>query len=296
VRPGLAAKENEPEPPMDVDEKLLPFPVRAELRGLSKELSAIVAAHLVAAGELIDDDPGLAYRHAEAARRRAARLPVVREATAETAYAAGEYAVALKEYRALRRMTGGDEYLPVMADCERALGRPEQALRLAKEAAEASLDADQQVEMLLVEAGAREDMGNSAEAFRLLKNGIGPKRGSKLAQARLRYAFADLQERQGNTAAARQWFVSAGQLDDEQALDTTDRVNKLDGFVIEVGEDDDQDFDDQDVVDEAQAEDETQPEDEAQPDESRPEDETNETDEVELDDDHEDPEEQASER
>jgi hypothetical protein len=35
---------------------------------------------------LIDEDPELAYRHAEAARRRAARLPVVREAAAETAY------------------------------------------------------------------------------------------------------------------------------------------------------------------------------------------------------------------
>ena len=62
--------------------------------------------HLVVAGQLIEDDPELAYAHAEAARRRAARLPIVREAAAETAYAAGRYAVALSEFRALRRMTG----------------------------------------------------------------------------------------------------------------------------------------------------------------------------------------------
>ena len=78
--------------------------------------------------------PSSAYAHAEAARRRAARLPIVREAAAETAYAAGHYDVALSEFRALRRMTGSHDYLPVMADCERALGRPHNALKLAKEA------------------------------------------------------------------------------------------------------------------------------------------------------------------
>lgn len=243
MRPGLAARQDEPETPTDIDEKALPFSVRAELRGLPKELGSVVAAHLVAAGELVDEDPELAYRHAEAARRRAARLPVVREATAETAYAAGEFAVALNEYRALRRMTGGAEYLPVMADCERALGRPENALRLAREAADAGLDADQQVEMLLVEAGSRDDMGNRPEALRLLKNGISRKLGSRLAQARLRYAYADLQEREGHTDAARALFVTAGQLDHEHTLDVDDRVNKLDGFVLELGEDDEDDED-----------------------------------------------------
>ncbi len=121
--------------PQGVDVRTLNRAVRAELRGLPKELEEIVAGHLVAAGELIDTDPQLAYAHAEAARRRAARLPVVREAAAETAYAAGEYAAALSEYRALRRMTGAPDYLPVMADCERALGNPQRALTLAREAA-----------------------------------------------------------------------------------------------------------------------------------------------------------------
>ena len=108
--------------------------VRAELRGLPKDLAEIVAGHLVAAGRADRQRPELAYRHAEAARRRAARLPVVREAAAETAYAAGRFDVALSEFRALRRMTGSRDYLPVMADCERALGRPQAAIKLAKEA------------------------------------------------------------------------------------------------------------------------------------------------------------------
>lgn len=245
MRPGLAAREDEPETPEGVDEKLLPFSVRAELRGLPKDLGHIVAAHMVAAGELIDEDPALAYRHAEAARRRAARLPVVREATAETAYAAGEFAVALNEYRALRRMTGGAEYLPVMADCERALGRPENALKLAKEAAGQALDAVQRTEMLLVEAGARDDMGNRAEALRLLKNAIGDKTIPKESQARLRYAYADLLESSEQKDAARQWFVSAAKYDTKELLDTQDRINALDGFVIESVEDDDEDEDEE---------------------------------------------------
>lgn len=239
--------------PEGVDEKVLPYGVRAELRGLPKDLGHAVAAHLVAAGELIDEDPELAYRHAEAARRRAARLPVVREATAESAYAAGEFAVALNEYRALRRMTGGAEYLPVMADCERALGRPANALRLAKEAEREQLDVEQRVEMLLVEAGARDDMGQGAEGLRLLKNAIADKVGAGVAQARLRYAYADMLERQGHAAAARQWFVAAQANDPEHTLDTQDRIDALDGFVVESAEDDEEDVE---VIDEPAALDE----------------------------------------
>ena len=145
--------------------------VRAELRSLPKDLAEIVAAHLVAAGRLIDDDPELAYAHAEAARRRAARLPIVREAAAETAYAAGRYDVALSEFRALRRMTGSQDYLPVMADCERALGRPHNALKLAREADRLELDPALRVEMIIVEAGARRDLDQDPEARRILEVG-----------------------------------------------------------------------------------------------------------------------------
>ena len=103
---GLARKADEPTIPEGVDIRTLHRAVRAELRSLPKDLAETVAGHLVMAGQLIDEDPELAYAHAEAARRRVARLPIVREAAAETAYAAGHYDVALSEFRALRRMTG----------------------------------------------------------------------------------------------------------------------------------------------------------------------------------------------
>ena len=126
------------------------------------------------AGQLIEDDPELAYAHAEAARRRAARLPIVREAAAETAYAAGLYDVALSEFRALRRMTGTPDYLPVMADCERALGRPHNALKLAREADRVGLDPALRIEMIIVEAGARRDLGQDHEARRILERASRP--------------------------------------------------------------------------------------------------------------------------
>ncbi len=219
----------------------MPRGVRAELRGLTSELAEVVGAHLLMAGRLIDTDPELAYAHAEAARRRAARLPITREAAAETAYAAGDYATALTEFRALRRMSGGDEYLAAMADCERALGRHQAALKLVKEGLAADPEAAQIVELRLVEAGVRMDTGQAEEAKRLLKAEIESlgSRGSRLARARLRYAYADLLERTGDGEQAERWFDAVVRLDPDQTTDAADRVAALRGLVIDYDETED---------------------------------------------------------
>ncbi|NLT31291.1 MAG: hypothetical protein GXX86_12705, partial [Propionibacterium sp.] len=224
-----------------MDPKLLPRAVRAELRGLSPEAAEAVGAHLVAAGQLIDVDPELAFRHAEAARRRGSRLPVVREASAETAYAAGEYAHALQEYRALRRMTGEQIYLPVIADCERALGRPQEALSLVREARGLNLPGDTRVELLLVEAGARSDLGQVQEAHRLLRDALrnGIPGASSLSQARLAYAFAEALLSRGREAQARTWFERAADWDAERQTDAADRRDELDGLLVEFDDSDD---------------------------------------------------------
>jgi tetratricopeptide (TPR) repeat protein len=241
-RPGLTRRENEPPVPEGVDTRSLHPSVRAELRGLPKELAEIVAAHLVVAGRLIDDDPELAYAHAEAARRRAARLPIVREAAAEAAYAAGRYDAALSEFRALRRMTGMHDYLPVMADCERALGRPHNALKLAREADRVGLDPMLRIEMIIVEAGARRDLGQDEEARRILERAVAAARLGgvpPLAVARLRYAYADVLLHAGKDADARRWFAAAAQLDRDQQTDAQQRVDELDGLLIDYDDGDD---------------------------------------------------------
>ena len=233
-------REDEPTVPENTDLRELPRAVRAELRGLPVELADLVAAHLVMAGKLIETDPQTAFAHAEAARRRASRLPIAREASAETAYAAGEYAHALNEYRALRRMTGGTEYLPVMADCERALGRPQAALRLAREAADLELTPDAQVEMIIVEAGARDDLGQGDEARRLLRSAVERIRRPAMPAARLRYAYADLLLADGDTTAAHRFFAEAADLDPDGEIDSIERVDELEGMVIDFDETDDE--------------------------------------------------------
>jgi tetratricopeptide (TPR) repeat protein len=170
-------------------------------------------------------------------------LPIVREAAAETAYAAGHYEVALSEFRALRRMSGTHDYLPVMADCERALGRPQAALKLAGEAKLHQLSPDQQVEMTLVTAGARRDLGQESEALRLLQDAIESFTDSggeaRMPKARLRYAYADALAAQGRDEEARSWFLASMKLDPEGETDAQARVDAIDGLLIDFDESDD---------------------------------------------------------
>jgi tetratricopeptide (TPR) repeat protein len=224
-----------------LDLRALPRPVRAELRGVSERMAHDIGGHLLMAGQLIDSDPELAYQHAMAAKERSPRLPIVREALGEAAYAAEHYDVALTEFRALRRMAGRDDYLAAMADCERALGRPEAALRLVKEGLRAEPDVTALVELRLVEAGARSDLGQTDEAVRLLRDQIAElgAKGPKLARARLRYAYADRLEAQGRTAEAERWFATAAALDADHTTDAEDRVTALQGFTIVYDEDED---------------------------------------------------------
>lgn len=217
--------------------------MKAELRSLPPEIANKVGLRLLAAGMMLDEDPEGAYAQAKVARRLAARLPVVRAAVAETAYAAGEYHAALTDYRALRRMSGGDEYLPVIADCERALGKPEEALRIAKEAAGARMDPATAIEMCMVEAGARADLGQEAEALRLLERKIRETQHARTlndtSKARLRYAYADLLLGRGESDQARDWFSAAAKLDRDGVTGADDRIAELDGLVIDFGEDED---------------------------------------------------------
>ena len=154
-----------PEVPDDVLPTMLDRQARTRLRTLSKDNSDGVARHLVMAGRLVDTDPELAYAHAQAAVRRAGRVDVVREAAGLTAYHAGHYADALRELRAARRLSGSEEHLAVMADCERGLGRPDRALAVAAEPGATTLPLGSRIELALVVAGARLDLGDPEAAL-----------------------------------------------------------------------------------------------------------------------------------
>ncbi|MGN8246338.1 hypothetical protein ACTHAM_003478 [Cellulomonas soli] len=142
--------------------------VRGRLRTLSKENADRVGRHLVMVGRLLDDEPELAYEHAQAAVARGGRVDVVREAAGLAAYRTGRYAEALRELRTVRRLNGSSEHLPVMADCERGLGRPERALALAQDPEAESLEETARVELAIVVSGARLDLGQPEAAVATL--------------------------------------------------------------------------------------------------------------------------------
>ena len=252
----MEAREDEPPVPVLDDDVKMPKGMRAELKSLDLETAREVGAYLMTAGQLIDTDPELAYRHAEAARRRAARLPITREAAAETAYAAGLYEEALSQYRTLRRMTGSPDLIPVTVDCLRAVGRYRDALELAEEGTREITDPSMRIELLIVTAGVRVDMGQREEAMRLLRREIDKPtvRHPRLAQARLLYAYSDLLAQSGDMGNARRGFAMAARLDPEGTTAALDRLDEMDGVVLDLDESEFIDFGEEDYPEEEDSE------------------------------------------
>ncbi|WP_262850928.1 tetratricopeptide repeat protein [Sphaerisporangium corydalis] len=195
-----------------------------------------------------EEDAALAYEHAKVARRFAARIGVVREAVGLAAYRAGHYAEALSDLRAARRLTGSDEFLPIMADCERGLGRPERALDLVRSREAERLDRAGKIELAIVESGARRDLGQHDAAVVALQRvpelrNLEPQPWS----ARLAFAYADALAEAGHEGAATDWFERAMTFDENGETDAAERYAELTGSLIEdledaEGEDDEEDF------------------------------------------------------
>lgn len=201
--------------------------VRAELRSLTKPNAEIVGAHLVAAGLALDSDPQLALRHARAARGRASRLAVVREAVGVAAYHAGEWNEAATELRTARRISGDPHNLPLLADIERALGRPNQAVRMLSDPDVAKLDAETRTELLVVAAGARRDLGQPEAALAVLARGGLDREHPRPGAVRLWYVYADVLAELGRHEEAASWFAASAALDVDGDTDAADRAAAL---------------------------------------------------------------------
>jgi tetratricopeptide (TPR) repeat protein len=229
--------------PDDVDPRELDHETRKQLMSLSKDTADLVARHLVMAGRLMDEEPQQALAHARAARALAGRVGAVREASGLVAYTAGEWAEALTELRTARRLTGDPEHLPVMADCERALGRPDRALLVTEDPQAKGLSPAARVELMIVASGARRDQGQAAAAVVSLQVPAleGPVRAWT---ARLRYAYADALLDAGREDDARAWFGRAAEVDERGETDADERILELDGMVFADLHDGDDDGDD----------------------------------------------------
>jgi hypothetical protein len=232
-RPPEEPKPNpDPAVPAEVTGDELDRESKAELRTLPKDLATEIARHLVMAGQLLGEDPEEAHRHALAARRKAARVGVVREACGLTAYHAGMWSVALAELRTARRLTGQEAHLPVMADAERGLGRPERALDLARSDEARRLSDGDAVEMRIVESGARRDLGQHDAAILALQIPELKEERLRPWSARLFYAYADALAEADRRDEASRWFARAAAADRDGETGAAERYAELEGLEI----------------------------------------------------------------
>jgi tetratricopeptide (TPR) repeat protein len=143
------------------------------LRALSRLNAENIARHLVMTQRLLETDPEVAYAHARYAASHAGRIAIVREAAGIAAYVAGLYSEALRELRAARRLSGMDTmYRAMEVDCERALGRPDAALRSAQNALQLDLEDDERAELAIVVTGIYHDQGNDELALITIEDAI----------------------------------------------------------------------------------------------------------------------------
>jgi tetratricopeptide (TPR) repeat protein len=241
-RPGGDRRRPRPEPeirtedqqiydgppiPDDISAKDLDRQVRDQLRSLPEKLADRIAKHLIMAGLLIDEDPERAYKHALAARARSQRSAVIREAVGETAYAAGKFAESLAELRTARRLSGRQDHAPMMADCERALGRPEKALEYDTPKVREALDQAGSVELSIVMAGARRDLGQISAALNLLESEPLHSAAREDWVARLRYAYADTLLAADRRDEAVEWFHRTVAVDANEVTDAEARLAEL---------------------------------------------------------------------
>ncbi|WP_460568075.1 hypothetical protein [Humibacter soli] len=205
VRP----RHDDPDIPNGVEAKDLNRAARIELKTLSKENAEWVAQHLAMASRLIDEDPALAHRHAISAARRAGRIAIVRETLAITAYANEDYALALRELRTYRRISGKNDQLPLMVDSERGVGRPDRALELGRSVDRAELPVDVQVSLAIAMSGARLDQGQPDAALAELQIPQLDRTRAFSYSPDLFDAYATVLEDLGRQAEADEWYALA---------------------------------------------------------------------------------------
>jgi len=236
VTPRGPVTEYQPRPsgpsvPEAISADQLDAEARSALNSLPNDLADSVARYLVAAE--LEEDLQKGYAYTQAAKRLAARVGVVREACGIAAYRTSRWAEALSELRAARRMTGRDDYLPIMADCERALGRLDRALALVHEANAETLNRAMQIELRIVESGIRRDQGHTDAAVLALH--VPELTSGRLRpwSVRLFYAYADALLAAGRVEDARDMFARAAAADTGGETDAADRLDELDGIAFE---------------------------------------------------------------
>ena len=230
-RPPQRARVPEPPVPEDVKPQDLEASARRELRALGRANAENVARHLIMLQRLLDSDPELAHQHARYAASHAGRVAVVRESAGIAAYLSGHYQEALRDIRAARRLSGLDLHRAIEADCERALGNLDRALKAAQGADPAQLDDQEEAEIAMVVSGVRHEMGQTELGLVVIEEAILMFRGDRETLRRLHSVRADRLEELGRVEEAEAVRVRIGegpQEDEEEDVEVYDVVQEAD--------------------------------------------------------------------
>jgi tetratricopeptide (TPR) repeat protein len=209
--------------------EILPGEALDELRETARPHAFADASRALADAvvELAEEgDPEAAVRSARVAKRAAPRSASVREALGIALYQVGDFRAARTELAAAQRISGRHDLAPMLADIERALGRPERAIALFEQVDRTKLDPDMAAELLLVAASAYGDLGQPASGVALIRRHA--RWPVELADHHLRLAYAEgaLAEQAGDPARARAAFTRVVQADPD-FHDAGDRLERL---------------------------------------------------------------------
>lgn len=207
----------------------LPNDVVSELRHASRAGKAEAAiARLERAAQLLErgDAPGAASE-AQKAKDLAPRSAAVREILGLAFYQLDRFREALTEMQAYRRMSGRADQNHIIADCLRALGRPDRAVPLAEEALSSrGTPLAARVEAVIVAASALADQGKFDQGLGLLRRVRTRDDVAGPEVIRVWYVIGDLLERAGRPQEAVREFQKILR-HDVAAYDVAERVAQL---------------------------------------------------------------------
>ena len=199
----------------------------AELKGTARpgKGQILVQVFAEAATAFEEENIAEAIKLAEQAKHIALRSATVRELLGLSYYRDGKFKQAAAELSAFRRLAGSTEQNPVLADCYRAMNKPERALELCNELDD-SVPEPIRYEGAIVAAGALAEMGRVDEAIARIESlDLNP---ASAGQHHLRawYVLGDLLERRGRFTLALNFFEAVSAADPE-STDAPERARRL---------------------------------------------------------------------
>ena len=207
----------------------LPSDVLEELRRTTRPTAQRDAiSRLARAVELLDrGDPGAAATEAEKAKAQSPRSGSVREVLGLALYGSGRWREALRELKTYRRLSGRNDHNHVIADCLRALGKPEEAVPLAEETLrDPKVAKEAKAEAVVVAASALADQGRYGEALAFLARAKTRADVAEPYTLRLWYVKGDVLAKAGRSDEAAAEFRKIVR-HDASAFDAAERLAQL---------------------------------------------------------------------